>query len=351
MALALRALTPAVETPDHIPVLLDEVLDHLSPKPGGTYVDGTFGRGGHTRAVLDRIGPTGRVIALDRDPDAIAAGAPIVAAHTGEAGPRLTLVHARFGEMADVLARENVAKVDGILLDLGVSSPQLDEAARGFSFSRSGPIDMRMDPSRGPTALELIRDLPEPELADILRDLGEERLSKRIARRLQEAERAGELATTLDLARVVSSCFSAGEVRKMRIHPATRTFQGLRIAVNGELDELATFLDGFPDLLAVGGRCVVISFHSLEDRLVKRRFRDLAWTSSLPPQYADQAGERVRPVCTPVSRKAVFADDAETDDNPRARSARLRACERTDAPNLPAQRNSPHSGHSGKGPS
>jgi 16S rRNA (cytosine1402-N4)-methyltransferase len=333
MALALRVRTLAVESPDHIPVLLDEVLDHLSPKPGGTYVDGTFGRGGHTSAVLDRIGPTGRVIALDRDPDAIAAGAPIVAANAG----RLTLAHARFGEMPDVLARENVAKVDGILLDLGVSSPQLDEAARGFSFSRSGPIDMRMDPSRGPTALDLIRELSQPELAAILRDLGEERLNQRISRRLKEAERTGELATTLDLAKVVASCFSAGEVRKMRIHPATRTFQGLRIAVNAELDELSAFLDVFPDLLAVGGRCAVISFHSLEDRLVKRRFRDLAWTSSLPPQYAAQAGERVHAVCTPVSRKAVFADDAETDDNPRARSARLRACERTDAPNVPAQ--------------
>jgi 16S rRNA (cytosine1402-N4)-methyltransferase len=323
-----------VETPDHIPVLLDEVLDHLSPKVGGTYVDGTFGRGGHTSAVLDRIGPTGRVIALDRDPDAIAAGAPIVAANGG----RLTLVHARFGEMADVLARANVEKVDGILLDLGVSSPQLDEAARGFSFTRSGPIDMRMDPSRGPTALDLIRELPQPELAEILRDLGEERLHQRISRRLKEAERAGELSTTLDLAKVIASCFSAGEVRKMRIHPATRTFQALRIAVNAELDELSAFLDGFPDLLTAGGRCVVISFHSLEDRLVKRRFRDLAWTSSLPPQYAAQAGERVDAVCVPVSRKAVFADDAETDDNPRARSARLRACERTDAPNVPAQR-------------
>jgi 16S rRNA (cytosine1402-N4)-methyltransferase len=224
------------------------------------------------------------------------------------------------------------------LLDLGVSSPQLDEAARGFSFTRSGPIDMRMDPSRGPTALDLIRDLPEPELAEVLRDLGEERLHKRIARRLKEAVKAGELATTLDLAKVVASCFSAGEVRKMRIHPATRTFQALRIAVNAELDELATFLEVFPDLLAVGGRCVVISFHSLEDRLVKRRFRDLAWTSSLPPRFAEQAGERVHAVCTPVSRKAVFADDAETGDNPRARSARLRACERTDAPNLPSQR-------------
>jgi 16S rRNA (cytosine1402-N4)-methyltransferase len=349
MALALRVRTLAVESPDHIPVLLDEVLDHLSPKPGGTYVDGTFGRGGHTSAVLDRIGPTGRVIALDRDPAAIAAGAPLVAA----SGGRLTLVHDRFGEMREALARLGIEKVDGILLDLGVSSPQLDEAARGFSFTRSGPIDMRMDPTRGPTALELIAELSQPELADILRDLGEERLSQRISRRLKEAERAGELATTLDLAQVVQSCFSAADIRKMRIHPATRTFQALRIAVNGELDELGTFLAVFPDLLVAGGRCVVISFHSLEDRLVKRRFRDLAWTSSLPPQFAAQAGERVEPVCVPVSRKAVFADDAETDDNPRARSARLRACERTGAPNLPSTTTSTTTSgrRPGKGPS
>ncbi len=334
MALAWRALALAVETSDHIPVLLDEVLDHLSPRSGGVYVDGTFGRGGHTTALLDRAGPTGRVIAVDRDPSAIAAGAALAA---GSAG-RLTLAHARFGELPAVLAEHGVDKVDGILRDLGGSSPPLDEAARGFSFMKSGPIDMRMDPSRGSTALELIAELSAPELAAVLRELGEERLHQRIARRLKDAERAGELGTTLDLARVVASCFSAGDLRRMRINPATRTFQALRIAVNRELDELTAFLDVFPDLLVPGGRCVVIAFHSLEDRLVKRRFRDLAWTSSLPPALADQAGERVRAVCTPATRKAVFAADDETDDNPRARSARLRACERTDAPNLPAHR-------------
>ncbi len=335
MALAQRALAATVETPPpHIPVLLDEVLDHLAPREGGTYVDGTFGRGGHTRALLERIGQTGRVIATDRDPEAVLAGAPLVAASAG----RLTLVHARFGELPAVLGELGVPRVDGILLDLGVSSPQLDEAARGFSFTRAGPIDMRMDPSRGPTALELIRDLTAQELAEVLRDLGEERLHHKIARRLKEAERAGELVTTLDLARVVAAAFTPGDLRRLHIHPATRTFQALRIAVNRELDELAAFLDTFPDLLVAGGRCVVISFHSLEDRLVKRRFRDLAWTSSLPPALAAQAGERVRAVCTPVTRKAVFAADDETDDNPRARSARLRACVRTDAPDLPARR-------------
>ena len=320
--------------PAHIPVLIDDVLALMAPRAGGTYVDGTLGRGGHTRAMLEAIAPDGRVIAVDRDPDAIAATAELRA----EVGDRLTVVHGRFGDLPAILARLGVAAVDGILLDLGVSSPQLDVAARGFSFTREGPIDMRMDPTQGPTALELIRDLPQPELAAILRDYGEERLHQRISRRLKDAARADELHTTLDLAKVVASCFSAGDLRRMHIHPATRTFQGLRIAVNRELDELTSFLATFPDLLEPGGHCVVISFHSLEDRLVKRRFRDLAWTSSLPPAIAAAQGERVHPVCTPLTRKAVFADDDETDDNPRARSARLRACERTEFPNVAAHR-------------
>ncbi len=331
MALALRAHERPVDSAEHIPVLLDEVLDHLAPRPGGVYVDGTFGRGGHTRAILERIGPTGRVIGVDRDPSAIAAGTELAAAD-----PRLTVAHGRFAELPAILAARGLGPVDGILLDLGVSSPQFDEAARGFSFTREGPIDMRMDPSTGPTALDLIRDLTANELAAVIRDLGEERLHHKIARRLQEAERAGELVTTLDLARVVATAFSPGDLRKLRINPATRTFQALRIAVNRELDEVEAFLATFPDLLAPRGRCAVISFHSLEDRLVKHRFRDLAWTSSLPPNLATQAGERVRAVCVPVTRKPVFADEGETDDNPRARSARLRACERSDAPNVPA---------------
>jgi 16S rRNA (cytosine1402-N4)-methyltransferase len=323
-----------VDAPAHIPVLIDDVLELMAPRAGGVYCDGTLGRGGHTRALLDASAPDGRVIAVDRDPEAIAAITELATA----VGDRLIVVHGRFGGLSAVLAGLGVDAVDGILLDLGVSSPQLDVAARGFSFTREGPIDMRMDPTSGPTALELIRELSQPELAAVLRELGEERLHQRIARRLKEAVGADELATTLDLARVVASCFSASDLRRMHIHPATRTFQALRIAVNRELDELTSFLASFPDLLRPGGRCVIISFHSLEDRLVKRRFRDLAWTSSLPPKLAEAAGERVRAVCTPVTRKVVVADDDETDDNPRARSARLRACQRTDAPNTPAHR-------------
>ena len=322
-----------MEPSAHIPVLIDDVLELMAPRAGGIYCDGTLGRGGHTRALLERSAPDGRVIAVDRDPEAIAANAELSA----QEGERLLVVHGRFGDLPAVLAGLGVGPVDGILLDLGVSSPQLDVPERGFSFMRSGPIDMRMDLTTGPTALELIADLTQLELATVLRDLGEERLHHKIARRLKEAVKAGELATTLDLAKVVASCFSPHDLRKLHIHPATRTFQALRIAVNRELDELTDFLATFPDLLAPGGRCVVISFHSLEDRLVKRRFRDLAWTSSLPPKLAAGVGERALAVCTPLTRKAVLADDDETDDNPRARSARLRACQRTDAPNVPAQ--------------
>ncbi|MEZ4398609.1 MAG: 16S rRNA (cytosine(1402)-N(4))-methyltransferase RsmH [Kofleriaceae bacterium] len=319
--------------PQHIPVLLSEVLAQLAPRAGGVYVDGTFGRGGHARAVLEALGPTGRLIAIDRDPTAVATAEALAAAD-----PRVTVVHGRFGDLAAHLAALDVTAVDGILLDLGVSSPQLDAAERGFSFMRAGPIDMRMDPSQGPTALDLIRALPVGQLTGVLRDYGEERQAPRIARRLKEAEAAGALTSTTALAEIVAGCFSAFEVRKLHIHPATRTFQGLRIAVNRELDELEAFLAAFPDLLVAGGRCAVISFHSLEDRLVKRRFRDLAWQSSLPPRFAAEAGERIAAVCVPIERRARFAEEAEADDNPRARSARLRTCARTDAPNLASHR-------------
>jgi 16S rRNA (cytosine1402-N4)-methyltransferase len=317
---------------DHRSVLRDEVLAHLEPRPGRRYVDGTLGGGGHSLAILEACGPDGRLIGIDRDPDALAAAQ----ARLAPFGDRVVTVHATFGDVDRVLAELGVGQVDGFVLDLGVSSPQLDRAERGFSFSKDGPLDMRMDPTAGPTALDLIRDLPPEALATILRDFGEERYARRIAGAMKEAVREGRLGTTLDLARLVAGAIPAAEQRRSRIHPATRTFQALRIAVNGELDELTRFLAVFPALLAPGGRCVVISFHSLEDRLVKQRFRDLAWTSSLPPRLAAEAGERVAPVCVPVTRKAVFAGDAETDDNPRARSARLRACERTPAPDLPA---------------
>jgi 16S rRNA (cytosine1402-N4)-methyltransferase len=192
-----------------------------------------------------------------------------------------------------------------------------------------------MDPTRGQTARELILDLDEDELADVIFELGEERHARKVAKLVKEA--IDRITTTTELAEVVARAIPIGEQRRSKIHPATRTFQALRMAVNGELAQLERFLAAFPDLLAPGGRCVVISFHSLEDRLVKNAFRDLTWTSSLPPKLAAEAGERVAPVVELLTRKAVFASDAELERNPRARSARLRACERTAAPNVPAR--------------
>jgi 16S rRNA (cytosine1402-N4)-methyltransferase len=316
----------------HESVLVGEVLEYLDPRNDKVYVDCTLGGGGHSSSI------PGTLIGIDRDPAALAAAAQRTGPTGRPLGETATLVHGEFGNVAEILANLGISKVDGFLADLGVSSPQLDHADRGFSFAKEGPLDMRMDPTRGPTALELIQDLDQDGLAEVIRDLGEERHARRIARLIKEADQAGTLHTTLDLARVVAQGIPIAEQRKSKIHPATRTFQGLRIAVNRELDQLERFLDTFPDLLNPGGRCVIISFHSLEDRLVKNCFRDLAWTSSLPPRLAVEAGERVDPVVEVLTRKAVFGTDEEVARNPRARSARLRACMRTDAPNVPAIR-------------
>jgi 16S rRNA (cytosine1402-N4)-methyltransferase len=312
----------------HIPVLAREVLAYLQPRPGGVYCDGTVGGGGHSRAILESSSPDGRLIGIDRDPSALAAARARLAAF----GDRVTLVHGRFGDIEEIVGQTlGQTALDGVVLDIGPSSPQFDQPARGFSFQKPGPIDMRMDPTTGPTALELMRSWTPDELARVLRDYGEERYSKRIASRIKEALRKDQLHTTTELAAVVDDAMPAPAKRRMKIHPATRTFQALRIAVNGELDELERFLEKFPALLAPHGRCVIISFHSLEDRLVKRRFRDLAWTSSLPPALARQAGERTEPVCVPLTRKPVVPGDQELGKNPRARSARLRACEKVAA--------------------
>jgi 16S rRNA (cytosine1402-N4)-methyltransferase len=312
----------------HTPVLETEVLAYLAPRPGGLYCDGTLGGAGHARRVLEVSAPDGRLIGIDRDREALAAAG----ARLADLGDRATLLHGTFGHIDEVLARAGVAgPLDGILLDLGLSSPQLDHAERGFSFTREGPIDMRMDQTQGETAFELLRRLAPDELADILAELGEERFSKRIARSIKEALRQSALHTTTDLASVVAEAIPAPARRHMKVHPATKTFQALRIAVNAELDELDRFLEVFPALLAPGGRCVIISFHSLEDRRVKQVFRDLAWTSRLPPRLAEAAGERIEPVCVPVTRKPVFASEDEVARNPRARSARLRACEKVAA--------------------
>jgi 16S rRNA (cytosine1402-N4)-methyltransferase len=315
---------------EHESVLVEEVLRYLSPRDGGLYVDGTAGGGGHLAAVLGAA-PDARAIGIDRDDAAIqAAGIKLESF-----GDRVRLVHAAFADLPAVLAGR---QVDGILVDLGVSSPQLDHPDRGFSFSKGGPLDMRMDRASGPTALELIRELDPDALAELISELGEERFARKVARAIHEAVAADRVHSTTELADVIAGAIPMAEQRKSKIHPATRTFQALRIAVNRELDQLTALLAAMPDLLAPGGRFVAISFHSLEDRLVKHALRDLTWTSSLPPALAAKEGERTAAVVELLTRKAVFAGEAEVERNPRARSARLRACQRTEAPNVPAIR-------------
>lgn len=308
----------------HVSVLAAEVIELLQPRSGGVYCDGTLGAGGHTRLILEASAPDGRVIAIDRDPLAHRTAKERI----GDAMKRVDVVHGGFDRIDEHLDALGVDAVDGFLLDLGVSSMQLDLQERGFSFAKEGPIDMRMDTTRGETALELLQRVSERDLAALIKDYGEERFAKKIARRLKEATKADSLETTLDLAALVSDCIPAKLKAKSRIHPATRTFQALRIAVNRELDQLERFLQIFSDRLKPGGRCAIISFHSLEDRMVKRCFRELAHTSSLPPNLARQAGERVDPICTLVTRKPVVATEEEIQNNSRSRSAKLRVCQK-----------------------
>lgn len=305
------------EASPHQPVLLHEAIAHLAPRPSGVYCDATVGYAGHARAILEASRPDGRLIGLDRDPNAIAAARQQLA----EFGDRVALYHAPFSELRDVLARANVPPLDGCIADLGVSSPQLDRGERGFSFRREGPLDMRMDPTRGETAAELLRRIDEEELEGILRDLGEERFARRIARAIVEARDRGEAPDT-------TAALSALVARNMPRHerhkdPATRTFQALRIAVNAELDELAKLLDDAPSTLAPGGRLVIITFHSLEDRMVKHRFRALA---SQSPETRGQP-----PTLRLLTKRPLVAADDETARNPRARSAKLRAAEKVAA--------------------
>ncbi len=307
----------ASEAP-HVPVLLDEVIEALSPQPGDVIVDATFGAGGYTRALLE-AGAT--VHAFDRDPDAIAAGRTWP--ETAENPPRLVLHARRFSEMVNALAELGLARVDGIVMDIGVSSMQLDQAGRGFAFSAEGPLDMRMSQD-GPSAADFLNEADESEIADVLYTYGEERQSRRIARAIVAAR---PLETTGDLARVVRKAlgYRPGAPKD----PATRSFQAVRIHVNAELDELQSALSASETLLGEGGRLAVVSFHSLEDRIVKRFLRDAS---------AVQGGSRHLPqaeggpaVFTRVS-KGIRAGEAEIVRNPRARSATLRHAVRTAAP-------------------
>jgi 16S rRNA (cytosine1402-N4)-methyltransferase len=297
----------------HLPVLLEEAMAWLGPKPGGRYCDATLGAGGHTLAMLERSAPDGRVVALDRDPAAIATAS----ARLERFGDRVTLVHARFSEARTVLERLGMIPIDGFLVDLGVSSPQLDRAERGFSFRTDGPLDMRMDPTTGETAAQLLLRVDETELTRILRELGEERHAARVARAIVEARRAGPLDTTGKLAAIVARALPRHEHNK---NPATRTFQALRIEVNDELGELERFLAVAADCLRPGGRLVVIAFHSLEDRIVKWRLRELAGRG----RTASASPAQLRL----LTKHVVVPGDEERARNPRARSAHLRAAER-----------------------
>lgn len=310
----------------HIPVLLAEVLAALAPVDGGVYVDGTFGAGGYTRALLDAA--ECRVWAIDRDPEAIERGRALAAAYDG----RLTLVEGRFGEMDALLQAGGMDRVDGVALDIGVSSPQIDTPERGFSFRHDGPLDMRMGRD-GPSAADVVNTAEADELADIIHRLGEERMARRVARAVVQARAEAPIAGTARLAEIVRSA-----VPKSRdgIDPATRTFQALRMHVNDELGELTRGLAAAERLLKPGGRLAVVSFHSLEDRVVKTFLKERAEPPPAPSRHAPPATAPHRaPSFRLLARKPVSPGAAEAAANPRARSARLRAAVRTAAPPFP----------------
>ena len=305
----------------HAPVMLEEAVEALQVRPDGCYVDCTFGRGGHSRAILARLGPAGRVYAMDRDPQAIAAGAAI------EDG-RIALIHGAFSRVGEMLGQRGVGALDGMLLDIGVSSPQVDSPERGFSFRLDGPLDMRMDPTRGKSAAEFLAEASERDIGEVIRDYGEERFAKQIARALVAARARGPVRTTRELAEIVAA---AVRTREPRQDPATRTFQALRIHVNQELEELSLALALGVKLLRAGGRLVVISFHSLEDRIVKRFIRDQASPCGIPDRLPLRAAELPLPRLLAVG-KPLRPSAAEVAANPRARSAVMRIAERTEAP-------------------
>ncbi|SMB21018.1 S-adenosyl-dependent methyltransferase activity on membrane-located substrates [Sterolibacterium denitrificans] len=301
----------------HRTVLLREAVEALAIKADGIYVDATFGRGGHSREILARLGPQGRLIALDRDPAAIAAGSALK-------DERFTLQHAAFSGIAATLDGLAVGQVDGVLLDIGVSSPQLDEAARGFSFRFDAPLDMRMDTSRGETAAEWLARASQQEIERVVRDYGEERFAHAIAKAVVAARAEHGIATTGQFAALVEK---AVRTREPGQHPATRSFQALRIHVNQELEELSLALPQCVARLAPGGRLVVISFHSLEDRIVKRFMREQTQPPHLPARLPVRAAELPRPALRLVG-KPVFPGVDETTANPRARSAVMRVAEK-----------------------
>jgi 16S rRNA (cytosine1402-N4)-methyltransferase len=318
----------AIESAGHIPVLLSEIIEALAPKAGETYVDGTFGAGGYTRAVL--AAADCRLVAIDRDP----AAADRAKALNKQYGERFRFLPGRFGAMAELLASIDISAVDGIMLDIGISSPQIDEAERGFSFMQDGPLDMRMS-QRGVSAADVVNTYKEADLARIIAALGEERRARIIARAICAEREKKEFATTLQLADLVAAVI--GRPPGAKVHPATRTFQALRIFVNDELMELARALAAAESLLKPGGRLVVVSFHSLEDRIVK----DFLASRSAPPPRASRhlpdvgGAAAFRPSFSLINKKPIGPSEEEETRNPRARSAHLRAAIRLDAPARP----------------
>ena len=321
------ATQPAAASPDglpgaslqHVTVLLAEAVDAIVQRPEGVYADGTFGRGGHSRALLARLSPAGRLVAFDKDPEAVAAGQALAAED-----PRFAIVHASFADMADALAERGITAVDGVLLDLGVSSPQIDTPERGFSFRFDAPLDMRMDTTRGQTAADFLASATEKRIAEVIRDYGEERFAVPIAKAIVACrEGGGAVRSTFELSQVVAR---AVKTREPGQNPATRTFQALRIYVNAELEELEQGLSAVLALLAPGGRLAVISFHSLEDRIVKtfiaRESREVVDPRS-PSLYLAPKAMRL------VALGRIKPSEAEVRANGRARSATLRVAERT----------------------
>jgi len=303
----------------HQPVLLAEVLEGLAIQPGGYYIDGTFGRGGHAGAILAELGSAGHLLAMDKDPEAVRSAMQ----QFGD-DPRFEIEQGAFTRLGDLVERQHMnGQVNGVLLDLGVSSPQFDDASRGFSFSADGPLDMRMDPAAGMSAAQWLAEAGEQTIADVLRTYGEERYARRIARAIVAARGSRPLRTTRQLADLISDAVPGREKNK---HPATRSFQAIRIFINRELDDLRSVLEQVPELLAPQGRLAVISFHSLEDRAVKRFIRH-EYQGEQPPAEFPLAGMDYRPRLRPVG-KAVRAGADEVRQNPRARSAVLRVAER-----------------------
>jgi 16S rRNA (cytosine1402-N4)-methyltransferase len=304
----------------HVAVLAQEAIEALNIRSNGTYVDCTYGRGGHSRLILEKLGTGGRLIALDRDPEAIEAAKAL-------RDPRFMAMRSPFSRVRDVLQELGVAGVDGMLLDLGVSSPQLDDGRRGFSFRSDAPLDMRMDPDHGLSAADWLATAEESEIREVIRNHGEERFAKQIAAAIVAARARGPVDTTRKLAALVAD---AVPTREPRQNPATRTFQALRIHVNQELEELAVVLPQCVALLGASGRLVVISFHSLEDRIVKRFLRTQSQADALPARLPVRARDLPQPRMRLIGR-AARASDRETAANPRARSAVMRVAERTEA--------------------